>query len=254
MKASLGIWVERPVAMGLGRFLARQTGGRLFPRGFSSSRPVRDHWIRVHSLHPRWVWIMDAERAARCLQDLSKIKKSGSAVVVVDEAARFAIPMRSGREDAANALAYRIAALTGAFPVITTAAESLKPLVVGIGCRRGVSARRIDAAVQAALGQVGKTRCAVREVATIDLKAREPGLVAWCRQNHLPLRAFSRQTISSRPWVTRPSAWVRKNIGVDGVCEPCAWLASHDGALILGKTAFSGVTVAVVEEPRPWIS
>jgi len=39
-----------------------------------------------------------------------------------------------------------------------------------------------------------------------------------------------------------------QNIGVEGVCEPCALIASPRGALALPKMAFDGVTVAVVED------
>jgi cobalt-precorrin 5A hydrolase len=88
----------------------------------------------------------------------------------------------------------------------------------------------------------------VREVATIDLKADEPGLQAFCEQNNLPLRVIGRRDVAARAWAAQPSAWVRQNIGVDGVCEPCALIASPRGQLIVPKTACNGVTVAVVED------
>ena len=50
-------------------------------------------------------------------------KKTDPAVVVVDEAARYAISALSGHLGGANGLAARIAAATGAEPVVTTAAD-----------------------------------------------------------------------------------------------------------------------------------
>jgi len=64
----------------------------------------------------------------------------------------------------------------------------------------------------------------------------------------LPLRIIATATIAARAWVTKPSEWVMQNIGVEGVCEPCALIASPRGALALPKMAFDGVTVAVVED------
>jgi cobalt-precorrin 5A hydrolase len=131
-------------------------------------------------------------------------------------------------------------------PVITTATEAVKPLVVGIGCRKGVSAERIEAAVGQALN--GRLVREVREVATIDLKAEEPGLIQFCERNGLPLRVFARETVAARLWVTQPSDWVRQNVGLAGVCEPCALIACTRGKLVVPKMALDGVAVAVVED------
>jgi cobalt-precorrin 5A hydrolase len=167
-------------------------------------------------------------------------------VVVVDEAARHAISLLSGHEGGANKLAYRVANLLGAVPVVTTATEALKPLVLGIGCRKDVDVEQIRAAVSNALGALSLSD--VREVATIDVKANEPGLLAFCESHDLPLRVIATETIAARAWVTQPSEWVKQNVGVDGVCEPCALIAAARGRLIVPKTALNGVAVAVVED------
>jgi len=130
------------------------------------------------------------------------------------------------------------------------ATEAMKPLVVGIGCRKGVPAERIEAAVCYALGE--RLLSEVREVASIDLKADEPGLIEFCARHDLPLRIFAREIIAARPWVTQPSAWVQQNVGLDGVCEPCALIACARGKLIVPKMALDGVAVAVVED-KGWL-
>jgi cobalt-precorrin 5A hydrolase len=186
--------------------------------------------------------------AVRYLQGLLKDKQSDPGVVVLDEGCRFAIPLSGGHEGGANQLAYRVANLVGAVPVITTATETLKPLVIGVGCRRGVSSEQIGSAIEHGLARIERSRSEVREIATIDLKQDEPGLNAWCERNGVALRVIPRELVQQRPWVTEPSDWVRKNIGVDGVCEACALLATFRGRLLLPKTILDGVTVAIVEE------
>jgi cobalt-precorrin 5A hydrolase len=128
----------------------------------------------------------------------------------------------------------------------------MKTLTVGIGCRRFASADQIDAAVRAALAgtQGASPFDEIREVATIDSKAREPGLLAFCARHALPLRTFSREQIAALAAVVpTPSDTVREHLGVEGVCEPCALLASSGGQLIVSKTALDGVTVAIATPP-----
>lgn len=120
----------------------------------------------------------------------------------------------------------------------------MKTLAIGIGCRRLVSADQIDAAVRAALA--GDPFEQIRVAATIDAKAQEPGLLEFCARHALPLRTFSREQIATLAGaVPTPSDIVRDHLGIEGVCEPCALLASPGGRLIASKTALDGVTVAI---------
>jgi cobalt-precorrin 5A hydrolase len=117
-------------------------------------------------------------------------------------------------------------------------------LIVGIGCRRGVSAEQIEAAVRDALGDTLPFE-ALGAVATIDMKADEAGLVAFCARHALPLRTFTREQIAALDVRTNASQAVREHMGVDGVCEPCALLATQNGRLLVHKRARDGVTVAI---------
>ncbi|TKC88308.1 cobalamin biosynthesis protein [Trinickia terrae] len=128
--------------------------------------------------------------------------------------------------------------------------QSLKPLTLGIGCRRFASAEQIGAAVHAALFALGKPLDDVRAVATLDAKAREPGLAAFCARHGLPLLTFTREQIAALPATLTPSPAVREHLGIDGVCEPCALLAAPGGRLIAAKTVRDGVTVAIASLPR----
>lgn len=121
---------------------------------------------------------------------------------------------------------------------------------VGIGCRRGVSPEQIEAAVLAALG--ARPICAVRCVATLDAKAGEPGLLAFCARYRLPLVTFGAKAAGAcadAHGLPASSAAARLHVGAVAVCEPCALLAAPGGTLVVRKQVHEGVTVAVAAWP-----
>jgi cobalt-precorrin 5A hydrolase len=248
MISALGIWVVRKEAGELGRFLEVKLGGHLGGLDCAGGESNRAAFVSRYPTYQQWVLVMTTGIAVRYLAELINNKRTDPGVVVIDEGRRFAVSLLGGHEGRANDLAYRVANLTAAVPVVTTATEALKPLVVGLGCRKGTPADLIDAAIQEALHKLARKAAEIREVATIDLKGEEPGLLEWCQRTGVPLRIIPRTLIQERPWITSASAWVREKVGVDGVCEPCALLATFRGQLILPKTALNGVTVAIVEE------
>jgi cobalt-precorrin 5A hydrolase len=238
----VGIWLVRAE----GEALAARLGGVVYKPWRNPGVAQKAQFAQAYRNHAQWILVGASGIAVRFLDGLAQDKHSDPAMVVLDEAGRFAVSLLAGHEGGANALAYRVAARVGAVPVVTTASEALKPLVVGIGCRKDVSRARIEAAVRHALGE--RSIDEVREMATVDLKANEPGLLAFCAAFDLPLRVFARATLAARPWVSNPSAWVRQNVGLDGVCEPCALVASPRGSLLVPKTSLDGVAVAVVQD------
>ncbi|WP_034386171.1 cobalamin biosynthesis protein [Deinococcus sp. YIM 77859] len=247
---ALAVWPVRREAEALGLRLSRALEAPLH-RPWESAERQQEQFRRRYRDARAWVLIGAAGIAVRLLAGLPADKRVDPAVVVLDDAARFAVALLGGHEGGANALAYAVARHTGAVPVITTATEAARPLTLGLGCRRGVSEAQVTAAVTAALGERSLTE--VREVATVDLKANEPGLLAFCERHRLPLRSFAAADLRERPFLTRASAWVQQQVGLGGVCEPCALMASPRGRLLVPKTALNGVTVAVVEDsPGGW--
>lgn len=115
--------------------------------------------------------------------------------------------------------------------------------MLGIGCRRGVTVAQIERAVQAALD--GEPLARVAMMATLDAKADEPALLAFCATHGLPLRTYTRDAIAAMPQQGAPSEAARARFGVNGVSEPCALLAANGGPLLRGKLALDGVTVAI---------
>ena len=249
MNNSLGIWLVREESEALAYAIQTKLGGELFRPWLNPKIKQKQQFAANYGLFSQWVMLSATGIAVRFLDSLVQDKHTDPAVVVLDEAGRYAIALLAGHEGGANHLAYQVANTIGAVPIISTATEALKPLVLGIGCRKDVSTERIEAAVSKALGEYQLNQ--VREVATIDLKSEEPGLIAFCQRHDLPLRILPSATVAARSWVTKPSSWVQQNIGLDGVCEPSALIACGRGKLIVPKTTLNGVAVAVVKD-KDW--
>ena len=119
-------------------------------------------------------------------------------------------------------------------------------LTLGLGCRRGTPKEAIEEAVQAVFREHDLRTEAIAQVASIDLKANEQGLLDYCAELGIPVEFFTAEELKAVPGDFSPSAFVQSVTGVDNVCERAAALAG--GTLIVHKTAHNGVTVAVAEK------
>ena len=121
-------------------------------------------------------------------------------------------------------------------------------IVLGIGCKRGTDCQTIEKAVSYVLGGAGIGSDRVCGVATIDIKADEPGLAGFCEKNSLELSVCTAEELMSAEGDFTASDFVKSVTGADNVCERSAVKCSG-GSLILRKTALGGVTVAAAEKP-----
>ncbi|MBI4318256.1 MAG: precorrin-3B C(17)-methyltransferase [Chloroflexi bacterium] len=120
-----------------------------------------------------------------------------------------------------------------------------KSLVLGIGCNRGTTKSEIEAAVLDTLREHDLSPQCIRNLATIDLKGKEEGLVAFASEYSLPLELFSPEELNAVPDVPNPSEITYRAIGAIGVCEPAAMLSAQTNDLLVAKTKMANVTVAV---------
>lgn len=194
--------------------------------------------------------------AVRAVAPLLVSKLKDPAVVVCDETGRFALSLLSGHAGGANELAQKIAQKIGATPVITTASDChlangelsrQKNLVLGIGCRRGLTAETIERAVTIMLWDQRIPLLRISAMATIDVKKDEAGLQEFASAHHIPLHFFKAAQLSSLQGDFTASERVKKAVGVDNVCERAATLYAEKGHLILPKTTRDGVAIAVFE-------
>ena len=293
------------------------------------------------------VAVMALGIVVRLAGPLATDKRRDPAVVVVDDAGRFAISVLGGHGAGANELAVDVAALLGATAVVTTASEAqglpavdrigralgwaierrenltrvaaavvrretvavwqeagprdawwrpfghwpahfvrfdnwdglaaLDPaallvisdridaetfladrtvvyrpptLVAGIGCKRGTPAATIAGWVEEVLGREGWALGSVSAVATVTLKADEPGLLAYAESLGVPLIAFTPDELDGYPGIETPSDRVRGKIGIAAVAEPSALRASGAARLLVPKRIGPGVTVALARRPE----
>lgn len=118
-------------------------------------------------------------------------------------------------------------------------------LRLGIGCRKGISEEAIARAVTAVCQREGIAEEAICAVGSIDLKAEEPGLLAYCRHKKLPVKFYTAEELRRVPGEFPASGFVSSVTGVDNVCQRAAMLGAQ--TCIAEKTAMDGVTVALAE-------
>lgn len=210
-------------------------------------------WSAVDAL----VFVGACGIAVRAIAPLIRSKLTDPAVVVCDELGNSAISLLSGHAGGANGLAEQIAGRIGARPVVTTASdchlaleggEQRRNLVLGIGCRRGLSAELIERTATILLWEQRLPLSRVAEVASIDVKRDEAGLLGFAAAHGLPLRFFTAGELGAVEGSFYHSERVLAAVGVPNVCERAAALCGGRGRLILSRSARNGVTVAVFEK------
>jgi cobalt-precorrin 5A hydrolase len=122
----------------------------------------------------------------------------------------------------------------------------LRPRVlgVGVGCRKGAAARDVLEAVDAALARCSAARGAVFALASLELKAGEPGLLEAARILEADTAFFSAEELRTFDPPT-PSRAVRERVGVDSVCESAAMALCRTTRLLVQKTKTPRATAAV---------
>ena len=119
---------------------------------------------------------------------------------------------------------------------------------LGIGCKRGTSAEKLEAVFAAFCAEHRLALQGIMQAASIDLKQDEPGLVAFCHAHGWPMDFYTADELRTAPGKFTASNFVQSVTGVDNVCERAAVLASG-GELLLPKWAHDGVTFAVACAP-----
>lgn len=120
---------------------------------------------------------------------------------------------------------------------------------LGVGCKKNTPKETIETLVLGALAQKGISIHSISDVATIDIKANEQGLLAFCAQYQWPLRTFSAAQLEDAKGNFAASGFVKEKTGVDNVCERAAMVAAGEkGAMWITKTIANGATVALAVE------
>lgn len=143
--------------------------------------------------------------------------------------------------------------------VITTAQQpfeaalTLRPkeYVIGMGCRQGKEAEKIEKLIQRKLEEAGISKHQIYALASIDRKKEEEGLLAWSRKAQVPFLTFTAKQLQELSGSFHASTFVREQVGVDNVCERAALKAcGEEGRLLYEKHAEDGMTIAIAK--REW--
>lgn len=201
-------------------------------------------------VHKRFSVDAWAARQGLLIDDMRAAKAVSAAIL------EGAVPLKSDFPIAARLPAGVVPGETGAVgiyltaglghPFETTLRLIPRVLILGIGCRKGVSAEAVAQAVSRTLADAGLDIRAVKCAASIDIKREEPGLLEYCQEAGLPIRFYPAQTLMEVEGDFTSSEFVKKTTGADNVCERAAMVEAR--RLLVRKTALNGVTVAVAAE------
>ena len=96
--------------------------------------------------------------------------------------------------------------------------------VLGIGCRRGTCAEQLEAAFTDFCARHSLAPACITAAASIDLKADETGLLAFCRAHGWPITFYSAEQLRVLPGPFTPSPFVQSVTGVATcVSGPLCW-------------------------------
>lgn len=130
--------------------------------------------------------------------------------------------------------------------------------ILGIGCKKGKTAQEIERAVLDVLNEKKLFIQAVGELASIDLKSEEKGLLDFAKKYDIKTYFYTAEELKRVPGTFEESSFVSKVTGVDNVCERaavCHTIRENEDAdpkrdLIIHKVKKEGVTIALVQ--RKW--
>ena len=167
----------------------------------------------------------------------------------------------SGRWAATLIVSDRLLPTDAGHPVILYRPPTL---VAGVGCRRGVEMEHLRTLLDDTLKEHGLGAGSVAKIATADIKADEPGIIALAESLGVPLEIYTADQLNMRAIqaaastldggeLSRPTPSAAQDLlGVFGVSEPAAMLASDASGLLAPRTKSDRATIAVARIPaRP---
>jgi cobalt-precorrin 5A hydrolase/precorrin-3B C17-methyltransferase len=119
-------------------------------------------------------------------------------------------------------------------------------LVAGVGASRNAPAEEVLALVEGVLREAGLSPASLAELATVDAKAGEPGIVAAAERLGVPLVTYPAGELA-RVEVPNPSDAPLAAVGTPSVAEAAALL--RGGELLVPKRKSAMATCAVVRRP-----
>ena len=124
-----------------------------------------------------------------------------------------------------------------------------KNLVIGIGCNKNTSFNEIDEFVSSVLSEYNLSLNSVRNIATIDIKGVEEGILRYGEKYAKFIDFYTKEEINefiekNKTGEDNTKSLCYKYTGAYSVCEPCALLSSKNKELLICKKKKGNVTMA----------
>jgi len=125
-----------------------------------------------------------------------------------------------------------------------------KNIILGIGCKRNTPKEKIIEKISYVMKTQNLEMSSIKRSASAWVKSDEIGLLEAMEELNIPIEFFEKEEIlKMENLVEERSEFVKNQIGVYGVSEPCAYLASSKrGSFLVKKVKLGGVTISIFEE------
>jgi len=185
----------------------------------------------------------DAKRRGECL--VSDCIKSYSAPTWP----RNLVPVNSLREVTATPFAALLVIsdrlLEGLLEGLPTIVYRPPSLVLGVGCRRGVSFAALDLFTKTTVKAHHLSFQSITVLASADIKADEGALQMLAQHYSWRFETHTVEALKTVTAIATPSERVQRLIGTPSVSEAAALLSSHNGQLVVCKQKGEAMTLAV---------
>jgi cobalt-precorrin 5A hydrolase len=121
-------------------------------------------------------------------------------------------------------------------------------IVIGTGCNRGTPPEEFEEAISELLNDLHLSRLSIRNLASIDKKNDETGLLTFAANNNWAIDFFNSDTINTLNNIEISFAAL-KAVGAIGVAEPTALLSAGSNLLLSRKRKWKNITMAVAQVP-----
>ena len=125
-----------------------------------------------------------------------------------------------------------------------------KNIILGIGCKRNTPKEKIIEKINYVMETQNLEMDSIKKAASAWVKSDEIGLLEAMTELNIPIEFFEKEKILEvEDLVEERSEFVKNQIGVYGVSEPCAYLASSKkGNFLVKKVKLGEVTISIFEE------
>lgn len=120
-----------------------------------------------------------------------------------------------------------------------------KEYVLGIGARKGADYNNLYEFVESSLKKYNILREEILAVVSIDIKKEEEAIFELAKEYNVSFITYSSEVLQNVAGDFNKSDFVKKVTGVDNVCERAVKAYDENIEMVMKKTAYNGVTLAI---------